>query len=59
MEGALRIQVIHVAGMFMVAQVNDGLSSRTMTEGVMSVEDMTPFLPLHLRDLQWSDDLLE
>ena len=40
MEGTLRIQVIHVSGTRIIAQLTDGLSIILMMEDVMSREDM-------------------
>ena len=40
MEGIQKIQVIHVAGMRIIAQGTDGLYRGLMTEAVISGEDM-------------------
>ena len=58
MEVTLRIQVIHVNGTRMLSQDSDGFSKGMMTEGVMSVEYMPFFVPLHLSALQQSDNLM-
>ena len=59
MEVTLRIQVIHVNGTRMISKDSDGFSKGLMTEGVMSVEYMLLFVPLHLSALQRSYNLLE
>ena len=59
MEGALRIQVICVTGTCVISKSTYGFSRGIITEGVISVEDMLSFVPLHLSALKFSDKLLE
>ena len=59
MEGTLRIQVIHVAGLRMIAKGTDGLYIGLTTKGIISGEYFLSFLPLNMSSLQRSNNLLE
>jgi hypothetical protein len=58
MDGDCRIYLIHVAGKRMIWQGSDGLSRGDENAGVMSGEEMMSFVPLHLRAVDRSDELL-
>jgi hypothetical protein len=59
MDGDCRIFLIHVAGKRMIWQGSDGLSRGDENAGVMSGEEMMSFVPLHLRAVDRSDELLD
>jgi hypothetical protein len=58
MEGECRIILIHVAGRRMIWQGSDGLSRGDENAGVMSGEEMMSFVPLLLRAVDRSAELL-
>jgi hypothetical protein len=58
MDGDCRIHIIHVAGKRMIWQGSDGLSRGDENAGVMSGEEMMSFVPLHLRAVDRSAELM-
>ena len=56
---SVRIHVCHCAGTRMIAQGTDGISRGALNEGVMTGEQMTNYVPLHLNAIERHNPLRE
>jgi hypothetical protein len=59
MEGGVIIHVVHIAGTRMIEEGTDGLSRRSLLEGVMSGSAMLSHIPLHLSAEERQANLVE